>query len=86
MEVRFAGIKLEQRKQDLINKLIDHLVSRGFEMDSLDIDVKESRKAGGRSLYTTQLRVNTKSEMISSEATEWVLEKSFRKIVKEIKG
>jgi hypothetical protein len=86
MEVRFAGIKLEQRKQDLINKLIDHLVSRGFEMDSLDIDVKESRKAGGRSLYTTQLRVDTKSGMISSEATEWVLEKSFRKIVKEIKG
>ncbi|MBN2518133.1 MAG: hypothetical protein JXB14_04770 [Candidatus Altiarchaeota archaeon] len=89
MEIQFSGIKLGKEEQGLVNGLIDHLISRGFEIESLNIELKESKKAGGRSLYTTQLRVEAESSLFSSEVTDWAMEKSlraaFRKIEKEMK-
>ena len=88
MDVQFAGMKLDDEEKAQVNIYADKFV-REYEADTLHVDLKMHRKAGGRAKYTTILRAEAKSRVVGdAEVTDWEfhmsVKKAFVKLEKEL--
>jgi len=94
MDIRLSGMGLDSEQTDVIDRFIGKL-EKASDLSALHINVKEHRKAGGRTNYTIQLRAELMKkgkktfEKIADD-TDWdfstAVKKAFLKIEKEVKS
>jgi len=85
MDVQFSGIKLDDVEKYLVNALSDKFCKGCLGLEALHIDIKQHKKAGDRSTYTTHLRAELgKGNVKTAEVTDWDFAKSVRTAFKKL--
>lgn len=93
MKNQISGMALDREQKGIVTSY-SNTFCRGCDIDELHINIKEHKKAGGRSRYTVQLLaiMGGRGKKISekaAESTEWefslAVRESFKKLGNELK-